>query len=77
MRCYLMRKGRIAAVEFLASGTDRALAEEAEAIFAEKSKNLGWDGFEVWDGPRFVYRHPPDIDDPKENKRRSRDPSLS
>ena len=75
MRCYLMRQGRIAAVELLTSNTDRALAEEAEEIFAARSKNLGWDGFEVWDGLRFVYRHPPDVDQPKEkkNKRVRRD----
>jgi len=59
MRCYFMRAGHIAAVEFLESTTDKELVAEAEELFNAKGKTGRYNGFEVWDGPRFVYRHPP------------------
>ena len=35
-------------------------AAEARALFADKGEPAGADGFEVWDGKRFVYRFPED-----------------
>jgi hypothetical protein len=55
MRCYFMRGGRIEGVAFLRSGPDDALIEEAKSAFAQRVDQQ-FDGFEVWDGTRFVYR---------------------
>ena len=55
MRCYFMRGGRIEGVTFLRSGPDDALIEEAKSAFAHQAGQQ-FDGFEVWDGTRFVYR---------------------
>jgi len=55
MRCYFMRGGRIEGVTFLKSGPDAALVEEAKSLFAQQAGQQ-FDGFEVWDGTRFVYR---------------------
>jgi hypothetical protein len=55
MRCYFMRDGRIQGVTFLKSGPDDALIEEARSVFAQQAGQQ-FDGFEVWDGTRFVYR---------------------
>ena len=57
MRCYLMRKGHIAAVEFLTAGPDEALIEQGKTILRARS-DKPFDGFEVWDGARRVYVHP-------------------
>lgn len=56
MRCYFMRDGRIEGVTFLKSGPDDPrLIEEARSLFQQHA-NHHFDGFEVWDGTRFVYR---------------------
>ena len=55
MRCYFMRGGRIEGVTFLKSGPDNALIEEARSAF-EQHASQHFDGFEVWDGTRFIYR---------------------
>jgi hypothetical protein len=55
MRCYFMRAGRIEGVTFLKAGPDDALIEEAQNAFAQQAGQQ-FDGFEVWDGTRFVYR---------------------
>ena len=55
MRCYFTRGGRIEGVTFLRSGPDDALIEEAKSAFAQQAGQQ-FDGFEVWDGTRFVYR---------------------
>jgi hypothetical protein len=56
MRCYFMRSGRIQGITFLKSGPDDArLVEEARRAF-EQHAGQNFDGFEVWDGTRFVYR---------------------
>ena len=55
MRCYFMRSGRIEGVTLLKSGPDAALVEEAKSVFAQQAGQQ-FDGFEVWDGTRFVYR---------------------
>jgi hypothetical protein len=55
MRCYFMRGGRIQGVTFLKSGPDDALIAEAKSAIAQHAGQQ-FDGFEVWDGTRFVYR---------------------
>jgi hypothetical protein len=57
MRCYLMRHGHIAGVELLTPGPDECLIEQGKVQF-EARKNEGFEGFEVWDGARFLFRFP-------------------
>lgn len=56
MRCYLMRGTSISNVEFLSHGTDEDLIRQGLAAF-ERHAARAYDGFEVWDGIRFVYRY--------------------
>src|SRR5215472_1934605 len=56
MRCYLFRRGHIAGVEMLKAGSDEALVEQARVLFEKCGKEF--QGFEVWDGARFVHRSP-------------------
>jgi hypothetical protein len=58
MRCYLMRDGHIQAVEFLTASDDAGRIAEAMRAFEAGRKRVQADGFEVWDGGRFVYRFP-------------------
>lgn len=58
MRCYFMKHGHIAAVEFLKKTDDEGRVAEALELFAENGIRLGADGFEIWDGARFVFRFP-------------------
>ena len=59
MRCYLMMKGHIAAVEFLTADSDDKMVAEARAHFARRtSAKEPFDGFEVWDHARHVYSWP-------------------
>ena len=53
MRCYLMRNGHIAAVEFLTAGPDEFLV-----IFRERT-DRPFDGFEIWDGTRRLHTSTP------------------
>ena len=58
MRCYFMRDGRIAAVEFLDQNTEKNDEERVARsleLYAEKGMPAGADGFEVWEGPRQVH----------------------
>ena len=55
MRCYFMRGGRIEGVTFLKAAPDDALIEQARSVFAQQAGQQ-FEGFEVWDGTRFVYR---------------------
>ena len=56
MRCYLIRRGRIEAVEMLGVGTDADLVAQADDQFQKHGGAQRYDGFEVWAGSRFVYR---------------------
>ena len=58
MRVYFMTGGHIAAVEYLTKTDDEGRIAEARGLFTLKGVPRGHDGFEVWDGPRFVYRYP-------------------
>ena len=62
LRCYLMKNGHIATVEFLTAGSDEVLIEQGHAIFRERMGQR-YDGFEVWDGARRVFVHPEEIKD--------------
>jgi hypothetical protein len=53
-----MKGGHIAAVEYLTETTDDGRIAEATELFEAKGNPRGAEGFEVWDGPRFVYRYP-------------------
>ena len=64
MRCYFKTGARITSVEFLTRSDDAERIAEATALFASKGKASGADGFEVWDGKRFVYRFPEDPPEP-------------
>jgi hypothetical protein len=60
MRCYLMKGGHIAGVKLLKPDTsDAEMIEEAKAIFFH-GPGAVYDGFEVWDRARFIYRYPED-----------------
>ena len=58
MRCYFMRGNRIENVGFLKTAPDDDLIRQAKLLFQEHAAQR-YDGFEVWDGNRFVYRSPP------------------
>lgn len=59
MRCYFIKGGHIAGVEYLTQEADTDLILEAAGLFEDKGKPRGAEGFEVWVGPRFVYCFPP------------------
>ncbi len=56
MRCYFLSGGHIASVEELTGLSDEAAVAKAHELYA-KSKAL-YEGFEVWERMRFVFRHP-------------------
>jgi hypothetical protein len=53
-----MREGHIQAVEFLTATDDAGRIAQARQAFTARGETFGADGFEVWDGARFVYRFP-------------------
>jgi len=55
MRCYFMQGGRIENVAYLRTGRDDDLIRQAKALLLEHAAQK-YDGIEVWDGNRFVYR---------------------
>ena len=57
MRCYFMRRGHIEAVEVLTVLSDEDAMEQCRQLFKERSERF--EGFEVWDRNRYVYRYPP------------------
>ena len=66
VRCYFMKNGHIFGVEFLGKGDAESLIAEAKRLFEQKGAER-WadgfevpDGFEVWNGARFLYRYPED-----------------
>jgi hypothetical protein len=61
MRCYLMRKGHIGAIEFLTDGLDDALIEQGKRHFSRRYSER-FDGFEVWHRQRFLYLYPPELE---------------
>ena len=64
MRCYFVRAGRIAGVEMLTGLSDKDAIAKAHSLFSERKTQF--DGFEVWDQTRFLFRHPdPDASTPQ------------
>ena len=64
MRCYFLRGGRIAGVEILPLGlSDEDAIARAHALSAKRKGPF--DGFEVWDRARFVFRRPPSAETPE------------
>ena len=64
MRCYFMKDGHITKVEMLSENNDEGRIKQARELFDAQGKQLGADGFEVWDGGRFVFRFPADLKTP-------------
>lgn len=65
MRCFFMKNGHITAVQMLDASDDDGLVEQARKAFYAKGGRSAVDGFEVWDGPRFVFRFPDDLTTPE------------
>lgn len=60
MRCYFMRDGHIASVEVLEGISDDAAAiKKASTLFLDRVP-ARFDGFEVWERDRLVFRYPDD-----------------
>jgi hypothetical protein len=57
MNCYFMKDGRISSVELLIREADDDVVREATELFESRGQQRKADGFEVWAGARFVYRH--------------------
>jgi hypothetical protein len=58
MRCDFMRDGLICAVEFRKEPSHELRGAESLKLFAGTNHDHRADGFEVWDGARFIDRHP-------------------
>lgn len=58
MRCYFIRQGHIVDVAFLDKEDDAGRIAQSKQLFESQGKALEAEGFEVWDGKRFVYRYP-------------------
>lgn len=56
MRCYFTRGNRIEGVTFLKTAPDEELIRQARTLFLAREKTDQFDGFEVWEGTRFIYR---------------------
>ena len=57
MRCYFLNDGHIAGVEMLPPGISDKDAIARAHVLSLKRKGP-FDGFEVWDRGRAVFRHP-------------------
>ena len=68
MRCFFMRNGHIGSVEILPDHlTDEQAIAHAGKRFIVRLRE-GFEGFEVWDHERRVFRYPEgDITDPEAN----------
>lgn len=56
MRCYFTRGSRIEGVTFLKTAPDPELIRQARTLFLARAKTEQFDGFEVWQGHRFIHR---------------------
>jgi hypothetical protein len=64
-----MRDGHIAGVRELPGLSDEAAIEKAKQIFVEEGASF--DGFEVWERARFLYRS----EQPRAGPRKSKSPA--
>ena|ERR1041384_7688720 len=63
MRCYFMRNGHIAGVEVLEDITDDTAAiKMGSEHFLDRVRDRAdyFDGFEIWERDRLVFRYPED-----------------
>ncbi len=61
MRCFFMFQGHITGVEILIVKSDEEAIARAHVLFSqhlEQPQTLPFDGFEVWDRERYLYRYP-------------------
>jgi len=58
MRCYFMRKGHIAAVELLEDVVDDSDAIKRGGLLFLDRIHQGFEGFEIWERDRVVFRYP-------------------
>ena len=58
MRCYFMRNGHIASVEILDGITDDIVAIKLGRSAFLKRLGERFDGFEIWERDRMVFRYP-------------------
>ena len=58
MRCYFIRQGHIVSVAFLDKEDDAGRIAQSKQLFESQGTKFEAEGFEVWDGKRFVYRYP-------------------
>ncbi len=56
MRCYLMKGGHIVNVELLPGLSDQEAIEKSHILFSNMPEER-YDGFELWEGARFILRH--------------------
>ena len=63
MWCYFLHDGQIAGVEVLPPGLSDEDAIARAHILSSKRKGP-FDGYELWDGARMVFRHGPDATAP-------------
>jgi hypothetical protein len=64
MRCFFLRNGHIAGVEMLSGLSDQEATAKAQKLFLDRRGQF--EGFEVWDRTRVVFRHPdPDSGKPE------------
>lgn len=64
MRCFFMRDGRISAVQILKPDSDEGAIAQGMELFDTWHRER-FDGFEIWEQARFIYRYPPDNVGPK------------
>jgi hypothetical protein len=68
MRCYFMKRGHIAGVEPIPGLSNEETLMRGRELFAEEQEARGYDGFEVWDLARFIFRRPaPNAEDKSED----------
>jgi hypothetical protein len=60
VRCYFMQRGHIAGVELLTATSDDDAIGQATALYDARWQEKGFEGFEVWDRERAIYRYPAD-----------------
>jgi hypothetical protein len=60
MRCYFMRNGHIASVEVLEGVSDDTAAIKLGSASFLKRLREGFEGFEIWERDRIVFRYPED-----------------
>ena len=60
MRCYFMKNGHIAAVEVLEEGIEDGAAIKVGGVLFLARIRDGFEGFEIWDRERVVFRYPED-----------------